>query len=68
MLFSLIIKSQDIDCRVVARKMAYANEEQRHFRIDSTYFVVVLLIPDPLHQLIIGTDVKLMDLGSDGVN
>ena len=28
------------------------------------YFVVVLLIPDPLHQLIIGTNVKLMDLGS----
>ena len=23
-----------------------------------------LLIPDPLHQLIIGTSVKLMDLGS----
>ena len=28
------------------------------------YFVVVLLIPDPLHQLIIGTYFKLMDLGS----
>jgi len=24
----------------------------------------VLLIPDPFHQLIIGTSVKLMDLGS----
>ena len=28
------------------------------------YFVVVLLIPDPLHQLIIGTYFKSMDLGS----
>ena len=39
------------DCIVICKKiLAYVAQQ---------------LIPDPLHQLIIGTSVKLMDLGSE---